>query len=72
MLIRAAYSTEVCFCNNHVREKDWRCHKCGTQATRACQSDLVGVADARQRQSFDRMHTLCFIRIGRTITPYAH
>ena len=46
------------FCDNSMREKDWRYRKCGTQATRGRQGDLAGVTRARQRQSFERMHAL--------------
>ncbi len=36
-----------------VREKDWRCRKHGTEATRARQSDLAGVTRARQCLFFE-------------------
>jgi hypothetical protein len=44
-------------CDNSVREKDWRCHKRGTLATRACLGDLAGVTRA---QPFSRVCTHCF------------
>jgi hypothetical protein len=36
------------YCDNSVREKDWRCRKRAMQMTRV-----------RQRQSFEHMHTYC-------------
>ncbi len=35
------------FCDNSMREKDWRCCKRGMQATKARQGDLAGVTHAR-------------------------
>ena len=43
-------------CDDSVREKDWRCRKRGKGGAQARQSDLAGVARARQRHSFERMH----------------
>ena len=60
VLSKADYPTNFNLCDNCVRQKDWCCHKHGTQATQARQGDLAGVTRARQRQSFWRMHTLCF------------
>ncbi len=58
-------------CDNSVREKDWRCHKRGIQATRARQGDLARVTRTRQyqRQWFERMHTNYFgIIIAASVT----
>ena len=30
---RADYSTDFDFCDSSIRKKDWRCCKCGAQAT---------------------------------------
>jgi hypothetical protein len=46
-------------CDNSVREQDWHCRK-RAGVTRARQ---------RQRQSFERMHTLCFRIFSREGTP---
>jgi hypothetical protein len=52
--------TDFGFCDNTVREKDWRRRTRGTQATWARQSDLAGATCGWQRQSFSRLHTLGF------------
>ncbi len=57
-------------CDNSVREKDWRCRKRGTQATRARQGDLGRVTRVRQRESFERAHILC-LRASASATPSA-
>ena len=36
----------------------WRYRKHWAQATRARKGDLAGVTQGRQRQSFERMHTM--------------
>ncbi len=50
------------YCDHSVRGKDWRCCKRGTQATLARQGDLAGVTHVRQRQSFERMYTLLWLK----------
>ena len=39
------------YCDNSMREKDWRCRMRGVQATRTRQGDLAGVTRARPRQA---------------------
>ncbi len=40
------------YCDNSVRENDWRCRKRGKQATGARQGNVAGVTPARQDQAF--------------------
>ncbi len=51
------------YCDTCLCDDDWLCHMHGTQMTKACKGDLVGVTRARQRQSFPRMHTQQFLEV---------
>jgi hypothetical protein len=57
---RPDYSTDFCFCDNNVREKDWHSRARVTPARLPWRAHVACVPRLRQRQSFSRMHTHCF------------
>ncbi len=71
--IGADYSTDVCFCDNSMRSKDWRCRGRVTPARSPWRAHVACAPRLRQRQSFERMHTHTALEnIGRIISPSSH